>query len=497
MPRQHLAAPKATKSMAGFAQRDDFDKFLSHADFGKILELAGCLKAQKQQLVSLTRGQQQSVSGSSGSLSSSLMPSKKKQRSEASGPGLDGGTGVSESGAGPPALAQKGGTEFDSAAELIRSALLPSPKEGPVPTMARGECLITDSLVDETIKSLAQELKLCLDLKKQVKSAACPGVGGSGSESAKLPASKPGGGGAVKKTGGRLAQKHSKRQTDVMTNWMIEHREHPFPTQDEIKALSIETGLTETQVVNWTTNVRKRNLKATVEGGKKPHHFLDYLFLATDREKKMKAAHPHLDFSFLKQFSPQKMSGLGLQQPPQGQMLQQPAFGFVNAEQPSTFAFGPPPPPPLVPYQQQQQPSTFAFGPPPPPPAMPMGYQHTGYQPDASSNIFRMPRNFQENISPTTGFVQQERERAVLQKHSAPNFTPPGCFGRNDPLDANLSSDVFDAPNAALGGAKATVSLPGYGGHKQQAQAVSFDVNEAMGGEEGGEDQELKKMFQV
>ena len=40
------------------------------------------------------------------------------------------------------------------------------------------------------------------------------------------------------------------------------------------------------QVVNWTTNVRKRNLKATVEGGKKPHHFLDFLFLAEHRDKK-------------------------------------------------------------------------------------------------------------------------------------------------------------------------------------------------------------------
>lgn len=50
--------------------------------------------------------------------------------------------------------------------------------------------------------------------------------------------------------------------------------------------LCTATNLSYSQVVNWTTNVRKRNLKATVEGGKKPHHFLDFVFLAHDRERR-------------------------------------------------------------------------------------------------------------------------------------------------------------------------------------------------------------------
>ncbi len=45
--------------------------------------------------------------------------------------------------------------------------------------------------------------------------------------------------------------------------------------------------MNKSQVVNWTTNVRKRNLKATVEKGKKPHHFLDFLFLANDRDQRL------------------------------------------------------------------------------------------------------------------------------------------------------------------------------------------------------------------
>lgn len=66
---------------------------------------------------------------------------------------------------------------------------------------------------------------------------------------------------------------------------MIEHKEHPFPKSSEINELAALTNLTFTQVVNWTTNVRKRNLKGTVEGGKKPHHFMDFLFLAENRDK--------------------------------------------------------------------------------------------------------------------------------------------------------------------------------------------------------------------
>ena len=53
--------------------------------------------------------------------------------------------------------------------------------------------------------------------------------------------------------------------------------------------------MTDTQVLNWTTNVRKRNLKATVEKEKKPHHFLDFLFLATDREKMMRRSNQEMD----------------------------------------------------------------------------------------------------------------------------------------------------------------------------------------------------------
>ena len=87
-----------------------------------------------------------------------------------------------------------------------------------------------------------------------------------------------------------IANKYSKAQTDVLMNWMVQHFAHPFPNPSEIEKLAKETGLTEAQVVNWTTNVRKRNRKATLEENKKPHHFIDYLFLAHDRDKQAAAA---------------------------------------------------------------------------------------------------------------------------------------------------------------------------------------------------------------
>jgi len=125
--------------------------------------------------------------------------------------------------------------------------------------IVRGAYPVTDSLVDDTMVALETELERCIELSKQ----------------------------PIKKRKGKLepiAVKYSKRQTDILTDWMIEHRHHPFPTAKEIEQLCKATDLSYSQVVNWTTNVRKRNLKATIEG-KKPHHFLDFLFLAEHRDK--------------------------------------------------------------------------------------------------------------------------------------------------------------------------------------------------------------------
>ena len=140
-----------------------------------------------------------------------------------------------------------------------------------------------DSLIDETIKSLADELRYCLDLKKQLREKASVGAMANNASTknddmmavdVKL---ERGGAQDTEEKSSAIVSKFSKWQTDILTDWMIQNREHPFPSQAEIQSLAEATKLKNAQVVNWTTNVRKRNLKATVEGSKKPHHFLGKL----------------------------------------------------------------------------------------------------------------------------------------------------------------------------------------------------------------------------
>jgi len=386
----------------------NYNKLLRHASFGKVLELASALKQQQSQLAAVAQGQAEPLAG----VSQQAPTTSKKVKLESDGSSHSQNIGWDRE------------LEFDSAAELIRTTLIPN-EVGSDITLSRGECAITDSLIDETIQSLADELKMCLDLKKQLKKSGPISRQGSQisqsssfgaavmpqqrrvvpsiqeSETAVATSNK---GKGKKKKGGTEkpppGMKFSKWQTDVLTEWMILNREHPFPSPEEITALATAANMTELQIVNWTTNVRKRNQKATVEG-KKPFHFLDFLFLADDRERKMLNQNPHLDLSQFNQAA--KHNKIALQ-----------GFGGGNDA---------PAPPQYAPY---------AFQSSPPPPSM----LEQKLPPRAPSNIFR-------GVSPPTD-KQGDLERNVLQAY-APNGmgdTPPTFFDRSPPAPTENFDEV-------------------------------------------------------
>ena len=436
----------------------DFDNFIRHSDFNKVLELAATLKGQQQHL--------RSVATQTSPSPSSMLHSRKKKKVK-SEPNQHDSNGRSAIGGdqGEERPQSHRGSSFD-AAELIRAALIPTSSEGSEPmtgVMGRGECLLTDSLIDETIKSLADELKMCLGIKHQLQSMSGQGsrisetssgeaqgmnycygdtnqqvnwtggrADGRGYNGSAVSASASVSGGG----GGAVASKFSKWQTDILTDWMIEHREHPFPTPDEIKAIGKATNLTDTQVVNWTTNVRKRNLKATVEREKKPHHFLDYLFLATDREKLLRREHPDMaDFS----------------------------VGGGQDNQPAPPLFGYAPPPPLHPNfqhsHQYQPPDVHRHLPPVAPPRAPI---NTG-------EIFRRGKHLSEQFT-------RERERQVLAAYSyaAPHDTPPGSF-EDDEECPPLNGEGIDVNSIFADNATSGKGLAGEE-EGRQSKAVSFEM---------------------
>jgi hypothetical protein len=275
---------------------NEFAHLIRHEDFSKVLQLADKLKREEEAI-----GQRQHDL-------SHLRKTRKLSNDRKEHPSR---------------REEKDPNSYGNVAELIRTTLLPSAIGADVfdtvGLMGRGESQITDSLIDDTIHSLANELKLCLDLKGQRRAR-------RESQTFETVRLQDGLHGDDKTNpSANNAIKFLKWQTDILTNWMIAHsvgfvkrhvcrkmsclsasptypntlfvltQENPFPTHAQIYELAKATNLTETQVVNWTTNVRKRNLKGTVELGKKPHHFLDYLFLATDREKQMRHAHPEMN----------------------------------------------------------------------------------------------------------------------------------------------------------------------------------------------------------
>lgn len=52
-----------------------------------------------------------------------------------------------------------------------------------------------------------------------------------------------------------------KTVTIVLRDWLVQHKKHPYPTEDEKLALAKQTKLTMNQISNWFINARRRILQ--------------------------------------------------------------------------------------------------------------------------------------------------------------------------------------------------------------------------------------------
>lgn len=79
-----------------------------------------------------------------------------------------------------------------------------------------------------------------------------------------------GGGGRITKHSGSSVSYRKRRGnlpktvTAILKQWLIEHTEHPYPTENEKNSLGDKTGLTINQISNWFINARRRILPTVV-----------------------------------------------------------------------------------------------------------------------------------------------------------------------------------------------------------------------------------------
>lgn len=57
---------------------------------------------------------------------------------------------------------------------------------------------------------------------------------------------------------GAGAARFPRAAVKILKDWLIEHIDHPYPSEEEKEALKVETGLSVGQISNWMANTRRR-----------------------------------------------------------------------------------------------------------------------------------------------------------------------------------------------------------------------------------------------
>jgi len=79
--------------------------------------------------------------------------------------------------------------------------------------------------------------------------------------------------------GGVVGKRISKSSVAVLTRWLLQNKQNPYPTLAAKKQLGRAAGLSSVQVSNWMTNMRKRHVLPVLRGHKNPKTDLHFGFL--------------------------------------------------------------------------------------------------------------------------------------------------------------------------------------------------------------------------
>jgi hypothetical protein len=66
----------------------------------------------------------------------------------------------------------------------------------------------------------------------------------------------------------KTRQKLSEEDVDYLKYWFAKHSSHPYPTKEDVKTISLATGLTHQQVKGWFVRARENQKKTESEQGK-------------------------------------------------------------------------------------------------------------------------------------------------------------------------------------------------------------------------------------
>jgi len=62
-------------------------------------------------------------------------------------------------------------------------------------------------------------------------------------------------------------QRYSEETRELLEEWLLENKNHPYPQPEDLVMLMEKTGLSKRQLQNWFTNARKRNLLERLQAG--------------------------------------------------------------------------------------------------------------------------------------------------------------------------------------------------------------------------------------